>query len=92
MAPEPHLHEAKCWRRYEPCGEHHAHTHWCGGGELNSSCPHYERDLKSQIGIILRSIDGWNYGDDHLRRIEDCARKLKDEKLLSAVRTLREWR
>jgi hypothetical protein len=42
--------------------------------------------------MILRSINGWNYGDDHLRRIEDCAEKLGDEKLLGAVKTLREWR
>ena len=89
---ERHRHEAKCWHRYEPCGEHHVHSHDCGGGELNPSCPEYGRDLKFQIGMILRSINGWNYGDDHLRRIEDCAERLGDEKLLSAVKTLREWR
>ena len=89
---EQHFHKATCWDRYEPCGEHHGHTYWCGGGELNPSCPEYERDLKFQIRIILSRINGWNHGDDDLRRIEDCARKLNDENLLTAVKTLRKWK
>lgn len=39
--PERHVHQAECWKRYEPCGEHHGHSHSCGGGELGPKCPQY---------------------------------------------------
>ena len=87
-----HFHEASCWKRYEPCGEHHAHTFWCGGGELDPECPEYERDLRTRVHLILRSINGWNHGEDHLPRLEEHARKLNDQELVDAVRVLRAWR
>ena len=90
---ERHRHEAKCWRRYEPCGEHHAHTHWCGGGELNPECPEYERDLRWRIRSALSSADRGTSGiSRNFERIEEHARKLGDEELLAAIKTLRRWR
>ena len=89
---ERHYHTAECWKRYEPCGEHHPHSYSCGGGELNLSCPRYEWDLKMRISGILSRIGDWRPGNDYLRRLEEYAKKLGDEKLLSAVKTLREWR
>jgi hypothetical protein len=49
-----HIHQSSCWARYEPCGEHHAHSYNCGGGELAPSCPHYERDLRGRISYLVR--------------------------------------
>lgn len=47
---EYHQHEAECWARYEPCGEHHAHSHSCGSGELGPECPEYVPPLqKSKV-------------------------------------------
>lgn len=89
---ERHFHTGECWERYEPCGEHHAHTWWCGGGRLNESCPEYRDDLRGQARLILRGINGWNHGDDHLRRLEELAKRLGDDELLEAVRTLKNWR
>ena len=40
--PVRHVHEAKCWKSYEPCVEHHAHSYSCGGGELAPACPEYK--------------------------------------------------
>lgn len=49
-----HRHEAKCWIRYEGCGEHHGHTYDCGGGVLSPSCPLYEWDLRMQLMAEMR--------------------------------------
>lgn len=81
-----HLHTAECWKRYEPCGEHHPHSYNCGGGELNPSCPHYERDLRWQIQSALSSADRGTSGvSRNFSRIKDCARKLGDDELLGAI-------
>ena len=73
-----HIHEAKCWQRYEVCGEHHAHTFHCGGGELGPDCPLYityklER-LEGEIAAARRHI---NKATTVVRALQtDVARKL----------------
>lgn len=42
LMTERHEHISACWRGYEPCGKHHAHTYNCGNGELRPSCPQYK--------------------------------------------------
>ena len=79
-----HIHTAACWKRYEACGEHHAHTFDCGGGELLSVCPEYENDLWLGVSVAVRSAR------PHLKLIQRNAEKLGDDVLVDAVKNVLE--
>ena len=72
-----HFHEAKCWKRYEPCGEHHAHSYDCGGGVLAPECPDYRRSLHFEVECQLARARerircaaevAWDWGDHDLEK------------------------
>lgn len=89
--PERHFHEAKCWSRYEPCAEHHAHTYWCGGGELSPECPEYQKDLEWRIGMLVKeALPALQEAAEERRRLGRPTRF--DALLEEATRFRRIWR